>query len=246
MHSVELQGNGPPLLMLHGWGRNLTSLRPLAELLTPIANPLLVDLPGFGDSPLPPACWSTKEYGDHLIQFLDDKKIKEFSLLGHSFGGKVALSLALKVPERVKKLILIAPSGLRPKKKMWQQMKHRLISSSGKLVKSYDNTFNTAYFSSTFAPKFGSRDYKNAGAMKNILVKTVNEDLSDELPKIETKTLILWGEQDLETPLEAGKRFAKLIPRASFFSFPYHDHDLFQDVGSHLAATYITHYLKGK
>ncbi len=244
MNCVEIKGNGPPLVMLHGWGQNLKALAPLGELLSPLASPYLFDLPGFGGSDAPPSVWSAKDYADFLVQSLEEKKIRRFSLLGHSFGGKVALSIALKYPERVEKLVLIAPSGLRAKRTFWKRLKIAAIIFSGKAVKAYDRMSGTKHFANSFAPKFGSRDYNNAGGMRDILVKSVNEDLTEELPKIQTRTLILWGEKDQETPLEAGLRFATLIPKARLIRFPYHDHELFQDVGAHLAATCVAPFLQ--
>jgi pimeloyl-ACP methyl ester carboxylesterase len=244
MHSIELNGKGPPLLMLHGWGQDHHALTPLGELLTPIAKPYLVDLPGFGQSQCPGQVWSAYDYADCMIRLLEEKKVRKFSLLGHSFGGKISLCIALRYPEKVENLILIAPSGLNPKRTLLRRLKMKSIVASGKCVKAYDGLFRTSHFTKSFASKFGSRDYKNAGSMRSVLVRSVNEDLTDVLPNISCRTLILWGEKDSETPLEAGYRFSKLIPRAQFLSFPYHDHELFHDVGAHLCATYITPFLK--
>lgn len=243
MFSISLKGCGIPLVMLHGWGQSHQSLIPLAELLTDISNPCLVDLPGFGQTPPPSAIWSAHHYAKELIEHLDSKGIQEFFLLGHSFGGKVSLCTALNFPNKVKKLVLIAPSGLRAKKALGHRIKMRSIVSAGKVLKKYDNVFGTEYFSNYFVPKFGSSDYRNAGQMRSILVKSVNEDLSDSVKEIKTETLLLWGERDTETPLEMGQRLSKLMPNAQLCSFAHHDHQLFQDVGAHLCVRYIKPFL---
>jgi len=246
MHTIELQGNGPPLLVLHGWGQSHEALTPLAELLTPAAKPYLVDLPGFGQSKIPENVWSAYDYADCMVRYLDMQQIDKFSVLGHSFGGKIAMCLAMRYPERVEKLVLVAASGVPPQRSLIRRLKMKSIVSAGKLLKSYDRIFGTQHFQQKYAPKFGSRDYKNAGNMRPILVKSVNEDLAPVLSQVKCKTLILWGENDPETPLESGKRLANLIPESTFCSFPYHDHQLFQDAGAHLCARYITPFLQEK
>ena len=243
MHTIELEGNGSPLLFLHGWGQSNEVLTPLAELLNPIAKPYLIDLPGFGKSKIPEQVWSAYDYADSIVRYLDMQRIDKFSLLGHSFGGKVSMCLALRYPERVEKLILIAPSGIPPKRTLSKRLKIKSIVLVGKALKGVDRILQTNYFRDKFSPRFASIDYQNAGKMRPILVKSVNEDLTPVLPQIKCKTLILWGENDIETPLESGKRLSKLIPLSTFYSFPYHDHQLFRDGGAHLCATYISPFL---
>lgn len=244
MYSVETKGMGAPLLMLHGWGQSHEALMPLAALLSDHVTPYLIDLPGFGKSESPMSCWSAFDYADALVHYLDTRGIDKISLLGHSFGGKVALCLAIRHPERVDRLILIASSGMPPKRTFLARVKFFCIRTLGKSMKIVDRIFGTSYFAHLFVPRFASRDYKNAGAMRSILVKSVNEDLSSEIPKIQCETLVLWGEKDQETPLETGKRLSGLISRSTFYSFPHHDHQLFHDVGAHLCAKYIKAFVQ--
>lgn len=241
MNVTELKGNGPPLLMLHGWGQTHEALLPLGNLLVPVSQPYLFDLPGFGKSPIPNDVWNAFDYADHFIRYLDQQKIKRTSLLGHSFGGKISLCLASRYPERVDKLILLAPSGIPSKR----TLKRKVIRLAGKAIKTCDSLFGTSYFATQFSPRFGSADYKNAGAMRSILVRSVNEDLTPYLSKIQCPTLFLWGKKDLETPYEMGERYAALIPGARLVGFAHHDHYLAKDVGSHLCATHCIPFLRG-
>lgn len=230
--------------MLHGWGQSQENLHPLAELLAPISQPHLIDLPGFGKSEPPPSVWSAFDYADEMIRYLDMQKIEKVSLLGHSFGGKVAMCIAIRYPQRVHRLILLAPSGLKPKRRISQKIRIKLIITVGKLLKSYDNISGSQHYGSHFIPRFGSSDYQNAGIMRPILVRSVNEDLSSDVQQIHCPTLILWGKNDTETPPEIGCRLHSLITGAKLVLFPYHGHHLFQDVGSHLCATYIRPFLQ--
>lgn len=246
MFVKRMQGNGPPLLMLHGWGQTHEALKSLADLLVPVVSPHIVDLPGFGRSPVPDAVWSAYDYAERLMQYADDSGLKTFAVLGHSFGGKVAMCLAIRYPERIKRLALLAPSGVPARKTLKKCLRMWAIKATATAVKQADACCKTDYFQAYFVPRFASKDYQNAGPMRPILVRSVREDLSPALPSIRCPSLLLWGEQDTETPLEAGRRIARLIPRAALHVFPQHGHFLFQECGAHLCATYLRPFLKGE
>lgn len=233
-----------PLLMLHGWGQSHKNLTPLANILSPNIDPILLDLPGFGDTKTPPTTWSAFDYADHFINYLDIHGVEKVSVLGHSFGGKIALCLAISYPKRIKHLILLAPSGLRPCPPLQKKVRMKGIKILGRAIKGYDAVFRTNHFKDYFTTRYGSRDYQQAGDMRSILVRSVNEDLSEEVNKIRCPTLLLWGKNDSETPPEMAHQLNKSIAKSKLHLFPHHDHYLFQDVGAHLMATYITPFLK--
>lgn len=243
MYSIELNGAGLPLVMLHGWGHTHASLIPLGELLSPFVRPYLVDLPGFGRSAAPDTVWSAEDYARALSDHLEAHGIREFYLFGHSFGGKVALCLAKNHPKKVKKLVLAASAGLRPRRTLANRVRILSILYAGKGVKWWDRLRGSSYFETTFIPKFGSADYRSAGSMRSILIKSVHEDYTPILSEVEVDTLLLWGEKDTETPLEIGQRFAQGLPRAKLISFAHHGHLLFEDVGAHLCARYMHSFL---
>ena len=82
--------------------------------------------------------------------------------------------------------------------------------------------------------KFGSADYRNAGPLRPILVKVVNEDLSEVAAQVRCPTLLVYGQDDTETPPELGKRLADLIPRAELSVLPHQDHYSLLGDGRHL------------
>ncbi len=174
---------------------------------------------------------------------MDENGIEKAALLGHSFGGKVAMCLAAKYPQRVEKLILIASSGIPPKRSLSKKIQLFGIKWGGKSLAKIDYLCSTSLFSTYFTPKFGSRDYQQAGAMRPTLIRAVNEDITPHLIAIRSPTLLLWGGKDTETPPEMGRRFADLIPQAKLHCFPHHTHFPFQDAGSHLLASYIGRFL---
>src|SRR5947209_4810083 len=113
IHVEQIGDKGNPLMMLHGWGHNLEALKPLGQHLAHHSKVYLVDLPGFGRSPMPNEVWDTFQYADALVRYMDEIGIKKTDLLGHSFGGKVALCLAIRYPHRVRNLVIMSASGLR-------------------------------------------------------------------------------------------------------------------------------------
>ncbi len=244
LHVERIRGAGPALVMLHGWGTSLEALRPLALLLAPEADIHLIDLPGFGKSPFPGAIWDSFQYAERIVAYLDEHQIKQATFLGHSFGGKVSLSLASRYPDRVSKLIVMAASGMKRRRSFPQRCRLQAIRWLGKGLKSVDALCGTTFFPQHFAPRFGSADYKNAGVMRPVLVKSVNEDLSQPISTITAPTLMLWGANDTETPSEVAQRMHALIPGSQLLIFPGKGHWLYEDVGCHLCAYYCVPFLR--
>src|SRR5690606_23024974 len=93
--------------------------------------------------------------------------------------------------------------------------------------------------------RIASRDYQNAGELRPILVKVVNEDLSDLLPSIQVPALLLYGSDDTETPPSVGQRIAELLPNATYVELPGFDHLTILDRGRHQIEHQIRHFVQG-
>ncbi len=232
-----------PLVMLHGWGRDLDDLLPLGKILARRRSIFLLDLPGFGLSAPPPVDWSTEDYAARVLQFMDDSGLKEVDVLGHSFGGRICLRLAAKNANRVRRCVLIDTHGLKRNRSLLSSAKIFWIPYLGKLVKFIDRVFRTNLREQYFVPRFGSADYKNAGALRGTLVKTVTEDQSNEIERITAPTLLLWGKNDRDTPLELAERLHKHLKHSELIVFEQHGHSPFEDVGAHLCASKIEPFL---
>ncbi|HEY9784828.1 MAG TPA: alpha/beta hydrolase [Candidatus Obscuribacterales bacterium] len=244
INTVKLGVHDNTIVILHGWGQSLEPLRALGDLLSRFYTVYLLDLPGFGLSPRPEQDWGTVDYAQCILKFLDDTGIKKTVLIGHSFGGRVGIRLASRYPDRLESLVLINSGGLRPIVKGKRLLRSRLLRLLSKFLKKIDQTFGSRCFESWFVPRYGSRDYKNAGELRNILVKTVNEDISMDASKVPVKTLLLWGDRDEETPVEMGYRLNRLIPNSKLIVLPGKDHFPFLEEGAHLCATHILRFLK--
>jgi pimeloyl-ACP methyl ester carboxylesterase len=242
--NTVVKGEGkPPVVILHGWAQSLRTMVPIAELLSHSRQVHLIDLPGFGASPMPPADWDTKQYAARVLKYLEDMKLDKVDLLGHSFGGRISVRIAANNPQALRSLILIGAHGMRLPQPFPKNIRAKILKPAAQWCKWLDRSFGMDLFESWFVPRYGSRDYKNAGAMRNILVKTVNEDLSGEARQIKVPTLLLWGEADQETPIALGKRYHELIVNSKLVALPGKDHLPFVGEGAHLCAYHILNYL---
>ena len=180
------------LIYLHGWGQNIEMMMPIAKPFIKNCNVLVLDLPGFGDSMEPNEVWDIYDYADMLHYITKELKINNPIIIGHSFGGKVAICYSLKY--KTNKLVLLAS----PYRKSIQKESMKL-----KLLKSLKNVPGLNKLENTAKKYFGSTDYKNASEMmRKILVKHVNLDLTNELDKIKCPTLLIWGTNDTAVPYE--------------------------------------------
>lgn len=201
-------GKGRDLIMLHGWGLNSSTFWPTVDFLKDNLTLWILDLPGFGRSDKPGRAFDTNDYAEIVADFIKVNKIKKPSLLGHSFGGKIAIKLTSTYPNLVDKLILVGASGI----KQVPSFKRAFIYPLAKIVHHLvPDIFNLkTIIRKKFYRKIES-DYENAGLMKDTLLKTIKEDLTEQLKKIKNETLIIWGEEDKAVPLRYGKKMYQLI-----------------------------------
>jgi len=184
-----------PLLVLHGWGSSEKSWQKVKKLLEKKdIEVILIDMPGFGNAPPPKKVFSTRDYALFLNKFLEKKGIKKINLLGHSFGGCVAVFFAFLFPQKVEKLILVGTPSLREK----PFFKKMILFFSKKTKK-----FLPSFLKKILSEIFSSKDYKKSkGVMREIFKKVTKENLKEIAPKIKVKTLILHGKKDKIVPLK--------------------------------------------
>ena len=114
------EGNGTKnILLLHGWGANCTLFKNIIKFLSRKYTVYAIDLPGFGLSDLLEKSWNVDDYVEIVIEFIKLMKIKELSILGHSFGGRIIIKLNSKdnLPFKLEKNILVDSAGIKPKTK---------------------------------------------------------------------------------------------------------------------------------
>lgn len=243
LNTQTLGKSGPTIVMLHGWGQSLESMRLLGDLLSRFYTVHVIDLPGFGHSEAPEADWDTTQYAERISQYIDDENLGSVIVIGHSFGGRVGIRLASRYPDKVRRLILINSGGLRARLEGARKNRAERIKLIRSTVKTIDGLFGTKLFQQWFVPRYASTDYKNAGALRGILVKAVNEDVSEDAAAIKCPTFLLWGERDTETPVDIAYRLKQLIPGAMLTVLPGKDHFPFVDEGAHLCAHHVLAFL---
>ncbi len=210
VHAVS-QGEGDPVVVLHGWGSSRAVMRPIADRLVKSGRRVIsLDFPGFGSSPPPPAAWGVPEYAEMLTKLLDRMGICCPMLLGHSFGGRVILYAvgALKYPAG--RLVLVDSAGIRqaPPKRSFG------FTAAKRLAAFLPKKYREAMLAKA-RQKHGSADYLAAeGVMREVLVKTVTLDLAELLPGIKNEALLIWGSEDTATPVADGRRMADLMQNA--------------------------------
>lgn len=192
------------LLILPGWGRSLKEWRPVAQKLSTVYTVTLLDLPGFGGTALPKKEWDIYAYATFVQEFIEKTKLHSCVVLGHSFGGRIGIILAAQ-STFVKKLVLVDTGGIEEK-----SGDVRLRAAIAGLLK----PFLSSKAREGLRNRFGSADYREAGALQEVFVRVVNQDLRALLPKITIPTLIIWGEQDSVVPLRYSKLIKELLPAA--------------------------------
>lgn len=187
------------ILILHGWQRSSTEWIPLAKQLADNDHQVIsLDLPGFGNTPRPKGTYSIYDYATFVEHFLKKLEIKKVILIGHSFGGRIGIILAAK-STYLDKLILVDAAAVE-KKSSIMQMRIAINKLMILPVKIFlPNQVER------LKRNFGSDDYQSAGNLRDIFIKTVNEDLTLLLEDITIPTRIIWGEKDSIRPISEGK-----------------------------------------
>jgi len=239
---------GPPkgqtILWLHGWGQDHQSLLPLAGLFKSKFKTILFDLPGFGKTPMLEGEAGPEEYAEALIREIEKTLKEPVIIAGHSFGCRVAIRLAARRPDLVSALVLIAAAGLKRDRGPLFRIKSLWLKLLSRLAGVSDGLFKTN-FKAAFSQKFGSRDYRNAGALRPTFVKTVNEDLTGHARKISCPVLLLFGSEDTETPPEFGERYQALIHGSDLKILQGIDHLGILTAGKHKCQHYMSGFLSG-
>lgn len=221
-------GEGKDIILLHGWGQNIEMMKPIGDNLAGNFRITIIDFPGFGESEEPSEAWNISDYSNMLELLVKELKIKKPIVMGHSFGGRVAIRYSANNP--IEKLVLFGSPCVRLQQK--QPLKVRIL----KKLKTLPGMDKFGEFMKKY---IGSRDYKAASPMmRQILVNTVNEDLSAYASQIEEPTLLIWGDNDTEAPIEEAKMLEKIMPDAALIVLPGTHYAYLENLGQILNILY--------
>ncbi len=242
----EVMGEGEPVVLLHGWGGRLESMRQVAERLSPLGYRVFnLDLPGFGRSTLPPTTWGIMDYARLVAHYLKHAGIERAHLIGHSFGGRIALGLSADHADRVAKLVLADSAGVLTPPMPAQRVRAGLFSAANGLLSLPGLKPVRGSFRRWARDHFGSEDLRSAGPLEPIFRKVITEDLLPHAARIQAPTLLIWGDQDQDTPLWQGKLLEKTIPDAGLVVFQGAGHFAYQQRLTDFVRIVDT-FLKGK
>ena len=204
-------GSGEVVLFLHGWGSDISDFQGSFNHFKNNYRTINLDLWGFGKSEEPHSVWGTKEYANAVYEFVKNLGLKNIHLVGHSFGGKVAILYTYFHSENLKSLTLVDSAGIKPKLTCGTKLKIKRYKKLKSLVESGKKELSCL-------EKFGSTDFKQScGIMQKILTRVVNEDIEKESKEIKVKTQIIWGKKDKDTPLYMAKQLHKNIQGSNLY-----------------------------
>ncbi|MEL7646617.1 MAG: alpha/beta hydrolase [Sedimentibacter sp.] len=205
------EGTGADVLLLHGWGGSTKTMMPIFNVLKDKCRVVAVDLPGFGESSMPDKPWNSYDYADCIKKVIDKLGMKSIILFGHSHGGRISIILS-SMHSVVKKLVLIDSAGIIPKRTLKYYVKVYSFKILRKLYTAFSSEDSREKKLEKFYRKYGSVDYKESqGIMRQTMVKVVNDNLVGLLPDINVPTLLIWGEEDQDTPLYMGNMMEEKI-----------------------------------
>ncbi|MEE1022560.1 MAG: alpha/beta hydrolase [Muribaculaceae bacterium] len=220
--------DGTPILMMHGWGCDHTTLASVRDTVADGLRVVNVDLPGHGKSDEPPTPWGVYEFASLMEKFVKALGIDSPILLGHSFGGRVGIVMASRNP--VKKMLLVDAAGIKPKRTLKYHAKVYTFKAMKRLLPMLFGKKKGEKMIEAWRGKAGSADYRNSSpVMRAVMSRCVNQDLKCHMPDIKASTLLIWGENDTATPLSDAKTMERLIPDAGLVSFPGCGHYSFLD-----------------
>lgn len=224
------EGKGPVVVMFHGWGVQLSTFDDISQHLVKRFRVIRLDFPGFGGSPKPAENWGVGGYSKFVAEFLNKLDINNvYAFIGHSFGGRVIIKGITNKDINSKKIVLIGTAGVKPQRSLKKSL-YKSIAKIGKVVTSLPvlKSMRPALKKKLYGAA-GASDYLNSGSMQNIFINTINEDLLPYVHDITKPTLLIWGENDTETPLEDAKKIMSELHDGQLAVIPNTGHFVYTD-----------------
>lgn len=223
---VEIRGEGPDLVMLHGWALHGGMWGPWLDEIAAIARLHLVDLPGHGRSRWPAGIRDLDGLASAVYPFVP----RGAALLGWSLGGMIAMELARRHPRHLRALVLVATTpkfvadpdwehGMR--QEVFEEFARGLTGNYRRTVQNFlalqsrgdERALETLHMLRTRLAAHGEPDPRALAVGLGVLR---DADLRDELPRIDLPSLVVAGDHDRLTPPEAGHAIAMALPSARF------------------------------
>jgi len=217
-----------PIVILHGWNLSSARFSPLTtELKKRGYSVYCPDLPGFGKVKLPKTSCFLADYVGFVRKFLAENKLSKFILIGHSFGGRIGIKLAAQNANLLSALILTGTPGINPVPTIKKQF-FSILAKLGKLtfslpiLSSAKDLFRKFLYKAANATDYYNTDENLLETFRNI----VRESLGPYMSRIDTPTLLLWGEDDQTVPVSIAEKMLRLIKNSKLVVIPDARHDM--------------------
>lgn len=226
----EVIGDGnQDVILMHGWGQSTKGMDIIIKGMDLSKFRVFnIDFPGHGNSPIPEFAWSVYDYNDMLEDFIKKLDILNPILVGHSFGGRIATIYASK-NENLKSMVFIDAAGIKPKRTLYVKLRISFFKSCKWVVNTFYKKRKMEYLENLNLI-FGSGDFNATNPqMRNIFIKTVNEDLKYLYKDIKVPVKLLWGENDDFTPVKDAKLMDKMISNTELVIYKDAGHYSYMD-----------------
>ncbi len=214
------------LVVLHGWGLSGIRFAKLVASLNSHGDQVLApDFPGFGEAPHPDKPWKLTDYVQWLREYLKNKRIVNPVLIGHSFGGRVALKYQELYPKSVRALILSGTPGFTPIPRQ-RLLLFIFLAKLGNFLFSIpplslvkDDVRRWYYY------VVGAKElFRAEGVMRQTFKNVVEEKLVSAMESVSVPCLLVWGELDIIVPTPIAEKMARVIEGSELVIIPEADH----------------------
>lgn len=212
----EQYGNSKKtILILPGWGNTRETFHHIINHFKKDYTIYILDYPALGNSPIPSKTLTIYDYTELIIKFMNYNNINNPIIIAHSFGGRITTLLTGYYKIQIEKLILIDIAGIKPKKtlkKFIKEKTYKILRHMSKLLPKKKQK----HIQQKLLKIFASADYNALPIqMKETFKNIVNEDLKEHFKHIQSETLLIWGEQDQDTPLKDAYKINKSIKNSA-------------------------------
>ena len=228
------RGSGPALLLIHGMFGDHLDWEPVLESLAERRRVIAVDLPGFGDSAKPDIDYSASTFTQQIVKLLDELGIERIAVAGNSFGGQIAMALALAHPERVEKLVLVTTGGLHSFRE--EEIESACERLSEVKLLNFTPAIHEVFFGRIFHmqgsdiqrryiekqnAKLARVDYPDYARVLNRCIRlSLSLNLLDHLAALKLPVKLIHGEYDPVVPSQWVRDAAPVFPDAELVLIP--------------------------
>jgi pimeloyl-ACP methyl ester carboxylesterase len=231
--SISEAGAGPAVVMIHGLGATKVSFLPTLAALAPHHRAIAVDLPGFGDSDKPIMVpYNAPYFAETMIALLDALELDRADFVGNSMGGRIAIEVGLRTPDRVRRIALLAPSLAWLRDRPWAPYLRWVAPQLGliqpaprplvdgivrRLIPGADEEWTAAgideFLRSYLTPRGRAAFY---AAARNIYLEEPHGSggFWTRLPGLRPPSLFVWGRKDPIVPISFARHVREALPHA--------------------------------